>query len=325
MTAYEELESHSKKGNVQEMQVPFALYDAFTSVPYSGSQAGIITHAANIEPSQRVTIAKELGYPAIAFVDSCENMRVKVQFYSAVAELPMCGHGTLCLITRLIDSGYIECPESKVATVTLELPNGEATVQLKWNDNARVDIMLSLPPAKFSSPNINLETLATLLGSRVSDFSDDLPIELASGDFTHLCLPMSGLESIARIRPDYSSLADWCRENGVQTVATFCTEVTFKNMTLHVRDFCPAVGVAESAAAGTTNATLAVYLARHGHVIANAKGEVTVHAEQGIELGRPSQVITNILISNGQITALQVGGVASRVFEGSLYLSGNNQ
>ena len=83
----------------QEMGVPFAMYDAFTDAPYSGSQAAIVSHASNISCESRAKIAREIGVPATAFVNEVSGNRIDVQFFSTVMELPMCGHGTVCLIT----------------------------------------------------------------------------------------------------------------------------------------------------------------------------------------------------------------------------------
>ncbi len=120
------------------------------------------------------------------------------------------------------------------------------------------------------------------------------------------------------LQPNFSALANFCVLNGLDTVAAFSNEVVDQTCNLHVRDFCPAVGVAESAAAGTTNAALSTYLFRNGSLQSDFDGKVQVRAEQGIELGRPSNVTTMIETKGESITRLQVGGVAARVMEGVL-------
>ena len=87
-----------------------------------------------------------------------------------------------------------------------------------------------------------------------------------------------------------------------------------------MRDFCPAVGVPESAAAGTTNAALTAYLVRHQIVKGNSDGQLVVESEQGHEIGRPSSIRSVVSIDDGSIVRLQVGGVATRVMDGQLYL-----
>lgn len=298
--------------------VPFALYDAFTSVPYSGSQAGIVLNASDIAAPDRMRIAREIGAPATAFVDHIGADRIKVQFFSTVMELPMCGHGTLCLITRLVDTGLLRALDDHLQTITLDLPGGPASVDYHRDQVGRIQVMLDVAVARFEPADLDLSELAGLLGIARSDIATDWPIEVAKGDFVHLCLPMCDLPAMRALSPEFTGLAAFCRANGVETVAAFSTETCSPDRHLHVRDFCPAVGVAESAAAGTTNAALAAYALRHGIVERTADGTAIIRAEQGIELGRPSQIISRIEGAGGAISRLQVGGVATQVLDGTL-------
>ena len=114
-------------------------------------------------------------------------------------------------------------------------------------------------------------------------------------------------------------MIEFCHAYGIETIAVFCTEVENAQCRIHVRDFCPAVGVSESAAAGTTNAALTSYLVRH-EMVPTESEVITVNAEQGLELGRPSSIQSRVTLSNQKISRLQVGGVATRVLDGHVYL-----
>ena len=300
----------------QASSVPFSMYDAFTEVPYSGSQAAIVHHASDISIPHRARIAREIGAPATAFVNAINHNRVKVQFFSTVMELPMCGHGTVCLITQLVAQELLPCESDEWSKAVLDLPKGEATVECRRKKDGRVEVMLDVTEARFAEVTFDLKELAGILGVSVGDISNDLPAEVATGDFIHLCLPMRDLAAMRELRPDFSALAQFCVANGVETVAAFSTEVVDQTCNVHVRDFCPAVGVAESAAAGTTNAAISTYLLRHRLVHPSDNGNLQVRAEQGIELGRPSNVTTRINTHNGNILRLQVGGVASLIIKG---------
>ena len=114
-------------------------------------------------------------------------------------------------------------------------------------------------------------------------------------------------------------MVDFCNAHGIETIAVFCREVEDPENTIHVRDFCPAVGVTESAAAGTTNAALTSYLLRHDLLPAGKK-VISLNAEQGLELGRPSSIQSIVTLADGGISRLQVGGVATKVFDGKVYV-----
>jgi trans-2,3-dihydro-3-hydroxyanthranilate isomerase len=298
--------------------LPFAMYDAFTAVPYSGSQAAVVQNASAISPENRARIAREIGAPATSFVDAIDGNRVTVQFYSTVMELPMCGHGTICLMTRLIESGRLPCDEAGWQVAVLDLPKGDAKVEYRRNEVGGIDVMLEVAAPQFTPANLVLSELTQILGIDLSDISKDMPLEVASADFIHLCLPMRDLDAMRTLQPDFSALAKFCVSNGLDTVAAFSNEVVDQTCNLHVRDFCPAVGVAESAAAGTTNAALSTYLLRNGFVQTDSDGNVQILAEQGLELGRPSKVTTMIETKGESITRLQVGGVATRIIDGVL-------
>ena len=293
-----------------------ALYDAFTEVAFGGSQAAIITDAAGIEPQQRQQIAREIGMPATAFVDSYGADWIKLQFLSTVMELPMCGHGTLCLLTHMLDSGLMTAG----ADVELRLPGSTANVSVSETASGRILVMLDIKPPRFEAAPPHNDQLLGLLGLDAAALSTELPLETARGDFIHLVVPLSGLSQMRAIRPDFAGMVQFCHAHGIETIAVFCLDCEAPDKQLHLRDFCPAVGVSESAAAGTTNAALTSYLLRHSQVKVD-NGSCMVNAEQGIELGRPSSIQSRVTLdSAGGIARLQVGGVATRVFQGEIFV-----
>jgi trans-2,3-dihydro-3-hydroxyanthranilate isomerase len=44
-------------------------------------------------------------------------------------------------------------------------------------------------------------------------------------------------------------------------------------------------------------------------------------AEQGYEMGRPSDVRTELTLAGGDLTALKVGGIATKTLEGTLRIT----
>ena len=101
-----------------------SFYDAFSEVAFGGSQAAVILDAGSLDAERRARIAREIGMPATAFVDHVADDRVQVQFFSTVQELPMCGHGTLCLLTHLVEEGLLAARDG----IVLCLPNSTAVV-----------------------------------------------------------------------------------------------------------------------------------------------------------------------------------------------------
>jgi len=301
--------------------VPFALYDAFSEAVFGGSQAGVVSDASGLDGRTRQQIASEIGAPATAFITGCNDQAVSVRFHSPVTEYAMCGHGTVCLMTRMIEHGVLSWGGKDRIDVDLCLPTSTSSVQILRRADGRPEVFLDIVPPVLSQQKLDRQLLAGLLGLRPQDFDRSRPLQTASGDFIHLIVPLRDLDAMARITPDFRGLVHFCKRYGLQTIAVFCTEVEATGSDVHMRDFCPAVGVSESAGAGTTNAALATYLIRHNILQATGgTGQIIVQAEQGIELERPSTIRSVVSIDGAGISRLQVGGVATRVFDGELHL-----
>ena len=233
----------------------------------------------------------------------------------------MCGHGTVCLISRMIDLGIFNWNDDiDKIDIELNLPATTAAVEVHRRDDDRALVLLDVKPPSFRQDSFNQEELSTLLGLNNNDHQTDLPMETACGDFIHLIVPVKNLAAMRKIKPDFDGIVRFCHAHDIQTVVAFSHEVENTDNTLHVRDFCPAVGVAESAAAGTTNAALTCYLIRHGLVQQDDNGQIIVLAEQGYEIERPSSIRSIVSMDKNTIARLQVGGVATPVMSGQYHL-----
>ncbi|MCP3688885.1 MAG: PhzF family phenazine biosynthesis protein [Gammaproteobacteria bacterium] len=300
--------------------IPFALYDAFTDTIFGGSQAGVVLNAAGLSKETRQKIACEIGLPATGFITSYNATAIHAHFHSTVTEYPMCGHGTICLISHMLEIGALHCRSGSSLKVDLHLPSTIARVEICRQENGYPLVMLDIRPPAVHEHEIYVTQLTGLVSLQKQDYDPRWPVETASGDFVHLIVPLKNLEAMRRIRPDLVGISEYYGSFGIQTLTVFCTETEHADATLHVRDFCPAVGVSESAAAGTTNAALASYLIRHGIVQANADGRINIRAEQGYEIGRPGTIYSDVAMNGNDICRLQVGGTARKVIDGTLYL-----
>ena len=300
--------------------VPYALYDAFSEHAFGGSQAGLVSDAAGLDAGARQRIATEIGAPATGFITAINQGSISARFHSTKMEYPMCGHGTISLMTRMIEQGIVSWNGAASVEVELILPTTTATVEIHRRHDDRPLVMLDIKPPVFRQDSLDLVELADLLNLRMKDYRQELPVETAAGDFNHLVVAVNGLAAMRRINPHFEGLTRFCKEHGVHTVAVFCTEVERPGNGLHVRDFCPLVGVPESAAAGTTNAALTSYMIRN-EVLPDAGDEtIVINSEQGHEIERPSSIRSVVSLSNGNIARLQVGGVATKFIDGELHL-----
>jgi len=294
------------------------LYDAFSEVPGGGSVAGVVGAASGFSTQRMQQIAAEVGAPATCFVTGVGSGMVDVRFFSTLTEYPMCGHGTIAVFTWLVEEGLLELGPQTVSW-TLRTPGGTAAVDVVALPDGRTEVMLALEPTVAEPCTVSAAEVAPLLGIGVGAILEPLAIEAASADFTHLVVRVDSLATIGEVAPDHAAVADLCRRIGADTLAVFTTETRDPEVTIRCRDLCPAVGTPEAAATGTTNRALACHLVRHGLIDFGVDGTV-VTAAQGVEMGRPSVIRTEVTMVDGLPTGLRVGGVATRTSESTTRL-----
>ena len=294
----------------------FDLYSAFTDTPFGGSHAGIIYDGEAVSTEKMQQIAREVRAPATCFVMKVDGRDVHVRFFSTAQEYPMCGHGTLALMTGLISRGYLDIPQGATENVHLHTTANSALVRVTHQNDGRVEVMLNLEPAEFEAASIDDDELRTLFGGSPDDLETSLPIEFTASDFSHLVVPMASLAGVQSLSPDFDRLNDYCEKADIDTVMFFCRQTVEAENTVHCREFAPRVGTPEVPAAGTTNRALACYLARHGLINAQGNAPCIVRAEQGYEIERPSLVTTRMALDGNVPSDIWVGGLATQVVRG---------
>jgi len=298
----------------------FDLYSAFSGAAFGGSHAGIIYDPEGLDADTMQQIAREVRAPATCFVMKVDGRDVHVRFFSTAQEYPMCGHGTLALMTGLISRGYLDIPQGATENVHLHTPANSALVKVAHQNEGRVEVMLNLEPAEFEAASIDADQLRTLFGGSPDDLESSLPVEFTASDFSHLVIPLATLASVQSLAPDFDRLNDYCEKADIDTVILFCQQTVEPENTVHCREFAPRVGTPEVPAAGTTNRALACYLARHGLFNAQADAPCIVRAEQGYEIDRPSLVTTRMALDGNVPTDIWVGGLATHVVRGQFFV-----
>ena len=297
-----------------------ALFDAFSESALGGSVAGMVADAGDLDSEGMQRIARELSAPATAFVTGIGDSCVDVRFFSTLTEYPMCGHGTVGLMTWLVERGVFTLDHERPLSVTLRTPAGTAPVEIRLRGDGRTEVMLALEAVPFEPSPLGAAELASMLGMGVDAFAPGPPLELTRSEFVHVVARIRDLAAVRAVTPDFGAIAECCRQHGVDTLALFTTETESAASTIHCREFCPAVGTPEAPASGTTNRALACYLLRHRVIQPPPEGQINVIAEQGYEMGRPSLIRAELTLAGGRPVNIRVGGVATKSMEGTLYV-----
>jgi len=287
---------------------PFVVYDCFTDTRFGGNVGAIILEAAALLPDRMQSIAREMNAPVTGFVTGRDGNTVSARFFMPAAEIAMCGHVTVGLFTHLLghDGGDAQDYVLRVAA-------GDVPVRAERGGDGQVVVMMALGLPKPIEPDVDLAELAGALGVARDAFGQVAPVGGADAGLKHLFVPFESVDTVRALRPDFARLGAISTAAGVHTIG--CFAMSGGAHTLSIRDFCPAVGVNETPASGTTNGALCGYLLRHGLIEA---GSQKISADQGQEVGRPSVVISEIDVEGGEVSVLRVGGCAVQSLSGRL-------
>ena len=295
------------------------VFDAFTGTVFGGNVAGVVSDAGDLSDAEMQMVAREIGAPATGFAVQTDTAEFAVRFFTPVQEIDMCGHGLIALCKRLVDEGKVKAGAGTRADVALQTNSGIVPVEIHLDGDFPLVMMTQKIPV-FRPCDVDPQDLDRALGMAPGRRMPDLPLEVASAALEHLIVPVGDLETLARLQPDFTGLADLSREIGVISIDVFTMETVNPDSTVHSRDFCPAAGIPEAAGSGTTNGALFCYLIRNGLLSAADGDVVRIRAEQGYEMNRPSEIRCEASLRGGEIHEMKVGGTAVMSIDGRVSL-----
>ena len=285
-------------------ELPVMVYDSFTDVRFGGNIGGIVLNAGGLSSDMMQKIAGEINAPVTGFVTAQQHREITIRFFMPTVEIAMCGHVTVGLFSYLSGAGGME-----PGTFTMRAPAGPVEVQViksSGTDSPPI-VMMQAGLPELRATDIDIADLAKALALPEAEIGRINPLETAEAGLTHLVVQLDSFAKVQSLAPDFRKLSQVSKAAGVHTVGCFAMETADSAHSLHIRDFCPAVGADEVPASGTTNGALAGYLVRYGLV---PEGKQTILAEQGTELGRPSLIRCEIDSKGGVLTSVKVGGQA---------------
>lgn len=292
----------------ERKQLPLKIYDCFTTTQFAGNIGGLVFDAGLLAEAEMQAIAKEINAPATGFVTALDVDAVQVKFFMPTAEIPMCSHVTVGLFTYLHEQGLVGGEGDKLPL--LKTASGNIQVSTTISPEGEIVVMMELGSVVIEKCDIARELVAKALCINQLAIRTDLPMDIGTTGLRHLFVPLSDLDTLENMHPDFSDLTALSEQLSVSTITPFSMQTHVIDNTFHCRDFCPALGVNEVPASGTTNSALSGYLVENKVVNTADKTSINMLAEQGYELGRPSILKIEIEMNHGKITQIRVGGSA---------------
>ena len=291
----------------------FYIVDAFTENLFGGNPAGVVILPEGEDfPSDEIMTktAAELRYSETAFIKWLNDKEFNIRYFTPAAEVELCGHATIGSFKALLAGGYIEDNQTYInhtlsGTLNIDVKNGFVLMDMA-------------APVKIGeiSEHEKLRELYDIMGldydAEKAEGVSMIP-QLISTGLPDIMMPVSSLEVLDRIEPDFPALSKLSERYEVVGVHAFT--VNCDDATCHVRNFAPLYDIDEEAATGTSNGALTYY----GYLNGFVKSGDDCRFIQGEKMQRPSAILSHIE-ADGDNCSIQVGGSAVILAEGDIKL-----
>lgn len=285
----------------------YLVYDVFTEDPFGGNPLAVVLDPGARSQAELQRIAREFNFSETTFVYPPETGLAKrsdarVRIFTPTQEIPFAGHPTVGTARALYDLGRVG------AEMVLELGVGPIPVTIAGR---RARFETRAPLQTWEGPPV--EVIADSAGLDIAVIRTDRhpPIIASVG------LPFA----FAEVAPEALALAQPSTEAFRAFEPLWPLETHF-DLLIYSRDadqirarmFAPLDGIPEDAATGSAAAALVSYLGQlEGR---SQRFEIT----QGVEMGRPSQILAAVTVEQGTPVAVTIEGTAVKVMEGRLTL-----
>ena len=261
---------------------------AFSKNEKGGNKAGVLIDDYNLSIKQKMKVAEMLGYSETAFISKSDKADFKLEYFTPVEEVPLCGHATIATFVVLNNLKKL-----KKSLYKIETKSGILNIQIQD------DIILMQQNLPNYYDIIDKSEIEDCIDTEV--LNTNYPIQIVSTGLKDMLVPINSRENLKKLTPDFEEMKKISKEKDVIGMHMFMLNNT-DELTAVCRNFAPLYGIDEESATGTSNCALACYLYKYG-----IKKNKYIF-EQGYELNNPSQIIVYLEESNNEISNVLVGG-----------------
>lgn len=285
----------------------FETVDVFTTERFGGNPLAVLPDARGLDTAGMQRIAREFNLSETTFVlpaaDPAHTAHVRI--FTPMHELPFAGHPNVGTALVLAARAY-----PRPDTIAFEQAAGLVAIRLDWT-GAHPRATLEAPQPLSLGASITTETVAACTGLATADVLTATHAPVAAGMGMSFVIAEVTPGALARAAPDTAAM---------QRAAARHLEPFGFPVHLHAamgegrrtRMFAPLSGIAEDPATGSANVALAALLLHH-----SGGDTLEITFEQGVEMGRPSQLYATARRTPDGIRAT-IGGSAVAVTRGTI-------
>jgi PhzF family phenazine biosynthesis protein len=271
--------------------------NAFAKTSNGGNPAGVVLHADGLTEEHMQEIAAKMRLSETAFVLESKNADYKLRFFTPNKEVDLCGHATIAAFYLLASIGEIQsrlyAEETKAGVLKVQCMKDKSIFMNQVNPEFYETL-----DKKYIADSLNIEEEL---------ITEQLPIQIVSTGLRDVFIPINSLEALYKVQPDFDKITKISEKLNVTGYHLFSLETENKAIA-SCRNFAPLYDIPEEAATGTSSGALSCYLYKYG--IINKDNCKNLIFEQGYSMGRPSEILAKLEISDGKIIEVKVGGTA---------------
>lgn len=294
--------------------------DVFTDRAFGGNPLAVVLDAGGLSTEQMQTIAREFNYSETTFVlpprDAAHDAQVRI--FTVNREIPFAGHpnvGTAFVLATLA----VKPP----ARLLFEEEAGLVPVEIMTEQGRVVGTEFTAPQPLNRMSHLSAEQAAALLSLSASDVKTDRhPPQVISVGLSFVAVELASREALRRAKPNAAAFERTFPCDGSDAVYFYTRDVPSdeKPCELQARMFHPgSSGLSEDPATGSATAAAAALLADLSDI---RDGELKLNIGQGVDMGRPSLLLTRVRKQNGKVASIHVGGACVKMMEGTFRLEG---
>jgi trans-2,3-dihydro-3-hydroxyanthranilate isomerase len=302
------------------MQRRYITVDVFTDRAFGGNPLAVVLDAGGLSTAQMQAIATEFNYSETTFVlppqDSAHDAQVRI--FTVRSEIPFAGHPNVG--TAFVLATQAAKPPARLL---FEEKAGLVPVAVLTEQGKVTGTELTAPQPLKRLSQLSAEQAAACLSLSVTDVKTDRhPPQIVSVGLPFLAVELASRDAVRRAKADAAAFGRTFPCDGSDAVYLYTRDVpaSEKPCELQARMFHPgASGLSEDPATGSATAAAAALLA---DLDGTRDGELKLAIGQGVDMGRPSLLLTRVKKQNGAVASVHVGGGCVQMMEGTFRLAG---
>jgi trans-2,3-dihydro-3-hydroxyanthranilate isomerase len=302
------------------MQRRYITVDVFTDRAFGGNPLAVVLDAGGLSTAQMQAIATEFNYSETTFVlppqDKAHDAQVRI--FTVRSEIPFAGHPN-------VGTAFVLAKQAGKTTARLlfEEKAGLVPLEILWERSGVIGAELTAPQPLKHLSKVSVEDAAACASLSPADIKVDRhPPQVVSVGLPSLIVELASREALRRAQPDPAAFARVFPLDDSDVIYLYTRDVPAQEQpcNLQARMFHPgASGLSEDPATGSATAAAAALLA---DLDPTENGELSLRIGQGVDMGRPSLLLTRVRKEKGAVVSTHIGGRCVQMMEGTFRLDG---